>query len=345
MHLHDLTPGQHAAFAGQHNHGTCVSNAGRMASVVLQIVMFNQPAVLHAFLDHLTTALITYVGYQIEAGAQVVQLFDSWAHHLSPEQFAEFSLPYANRVVAEVRAKYPHVPLIFHANGGKAALARGLCNLAAASSTPWAQHGCVVASTSKHCGTAAKVEGYTAVGVFRAASACALSGCAVAPCGTSQAVLLRLLHQQAVPAISGTMHTPLTLAAAPAVLPSLAPGTGKLEVVAGSNADVIGLDWSTNMAVARQTLGSHKVQGNVDPMILFGTHDKIEAEVHRVLSEAGPKGHILNVGHGVVQGTPEENVGYFCELARQSGTFLAKQQQQPAQQQQAAAQQLVGSVV
>lgn len=204
-----------------------------------KIVMFNQPAVLHAFLDHLTTALITYVGYQIEAGAQVVQLFDSWAHHLSPEQFAEFSLPYANRVVAEVRAKYPHVPLIFHANGG----------------------------------------------------------------------------------------------------------TGKLEVVAGSNADVIGLDWSTNMAVARQTLGSHKVQGNVDPMILFGTHDKIEAEVHRVLSEAGPKGHILNVGHGVVQGTPEENVGYFCELARQSGTFLAKQQQQPAQQQQAAAQQLVGSVV
>lgn len=83
-----------------------------------QTIMFNQPAVLHAFLDHLTDALITYVGYQIEAGAQVVQLFDSWAHHLSPEQFAEFSLPYANRIVEAVRAKYPHVPLIFHANGG-----------------------------------------------------------------------------------------------------------------------------------------------------------------------------------------------------------------------------------
>jgi uroporphyrinogen-III decarboxylase len=58
------------------------------------------------------------VGYQIEAGAQVVQLFDSWAHHLSPEQFAEFSLPYANRITEAVRAKYPHVPIIFHANGG-----------------------------------------------------------------------------------------------------------------------------------------------------------------------------------------------------------------------------------
>jgi uroporphyrinogen decarboxylase len=54
----------------------------------------------------------------------------------------------------------------------------------------------------------------------------------------------------------------------------LAAGTGKLEVVAGSNADVIGLDWNTNMAVARRMLGAkHKVQGNVDPMVLFGTHE------------------------------------------------------------------------
>lgn len=43
-------------------------------------------------------------------------------------------------------------------------------------------------------------------------------------------------------------------------------------MVAGSNADVIGLDWSTSMRVCRQTLGpQHKVQGNVDPMVLFGT--------------------------------------------------------------------------
>lgn len=54
----------------------------------------------------------------------MVQLFDSWAHHLSPEQFAEFSLPYSERIIAAVRARYPHVPLIFHANGagGKHAL-------------------------------------------------------------------------------------------------------------------------------------------------------------------------------------------------------------------------------
>ena len=51
--------------------------------------------------------------------AQVVQLFDSWAHHLSPDQFAEFSLPYAERVITAVRSAHPSVPLIYHANGGE----------------------------------------------------------------------------------------------------------------------------------------------------------------------------------------------------------------------------------
>lgn len=49
----------------------------------------------------------------------MIQLFDSWAHHLSPEQFAEFSLPYMERVTKALKAKYPHVPVIMHANGGK----------------------------------------------------------------------------------------------------------------------------------------------------------------------------------------------------------------------------------
>lgn len=50
--------------------------------------------------------------------SQVVQLFDSWAHHLSPDQFAEFSLPYAEKIIKAVREQYPQIPLIFHANGG-----------------------------------------------------------------------------------------------------------------------------------------------------------------------------------------------------------------------------------
>ena len=66
--------------------------------------------------------------------------------------------------------------------------------------------------------------------------------------------------------------------------------------------DVVGLDWAVDMKDARATLGHGvKVQGNVDPMVLFGTEAAIRAEVERCLLAAGPKGHILNVGHGVVQ--------------------------------------------
>ena len=50
--------------------------------------------------------------------AQVVQLFDSWAHVLTPQQFAEYSLPYAQKVIDGVRAQRPGTPLMFHANGG-----------------------------------------------------------------------------------------------------------------------------------------------------------------------------------------------------------------------------------
>ena len=82
--------------------------------------MHRSPEVLHGLLDHLSDALVNYVCYQIQSGAQVVQLFDSWAHHLSPEQFAVFSLPYAERVIREVKIRHPQVPLIFHMNGGAA---------------------------------------------------------------------------------------------------------------------------------------------------------------------------------------------------------------------------------
>lgn len=59
-------------------------------------------------------------------------------------------------------------------------------------------------------------------------------------------------------------------------------------------------------------------QGNVDPMILFGNEDAIRAAVEQNLADAGDYHHILNVGHGVIQGTPEDSVKLFCQLARES---------------------------
>jgi uroporphyrinogen decarboxylase len=93
---------------------------------------------------------------------------------------------------------------------------------------------------------------------------------------------------------------------------------------------MIGLDWATTMRAAKAALPGRRLQGNVDPMVLFGPPAAIEAEVNRVLLEAGPRGHILNVGHGVVQGTPEENVGLFCDLARRSGDLFAAERKAAA---------------
>ena len=53
-----------------------------------------------------------------------------------------------------------------------------------------------------------------------------------------------------------------------------AAGTGKLEHMCANPADVIGLDWAVDIGVARRTLGAGvKVQGNVDPMILFAPEE------------------------------------------------------------------------
>ena len=80
-----------------------------------------------------------------------------------------------------------------------------------------------------------------------------------------------------------------------------------------------GLDWNTSMAEAREVLGPDRVlQGNMDPMYLFAGKERIYEEVANNRRDAGDGKHILNVGHGVVQGTPEESVGHFCDAARAS---------------------------
>lgn len=92
---------------------------------------------------------------------------------------------------------------------------------------------------------------------------------------------------------------------------------GLLERMKGTGVDVIGLDWTVDMADGRKRLGSDiSIQGNVDPAYLFSPHTALEDEIKRVVQCAGPKGHILNLGHGVLVGTPEEAVSHFFDVAR-----------------------------
>ena len=58
------------------------------------------------------------------------------------------------------------------------------------------------------------------------------------------------------------------------------------------------------------------VQGNVDPAVLFAPEAAIRSAVAECCRKAGPKGHILNLGHGVLVGTPEDGVAAFFDAAR-----------------------------
>ena len=85
-----------------------------------------------------------------------------------------------------------------------------------------------------------------------------------------------------------------------------------------SGVDIVSVDWTLDMAEARARLGKDmKVQGNIDPGVLFGSKEFIRDRIFDTIRKAGNWGHILNLGHGVLVGTPEENVEFFFETAKQ----------------------------
>lgn len=184
---------------------------------IIKSMAFSEPALLHQFLGKLADSIATYVRYQIDSGAQVVQMFDSWAGQLSPQDYEVFAMPYQRRVVEQVKATHPDTPLILYINGS----------------------------------------------------------------------------------------------------------AGILERMGKSGVDIVSVDWTLDMAEARARLGENMgVQGNIDPCVLFGSKDFIRDRVLDTIRKAGKKGHILNLGHGVLPSTPEENVAFFFETAKQADKLL-----------------------
>jgi uroporphyrinogen decarboxylase len=88
-----------------------------------------------------------------------------------------------------------------------------------------------------------------------------------------------------------------------------------LEAMADSGADALGVDWTTDLGNARARVGSRvALQGNMDPMALFGTPASIAAEAKRIIAAFGNgPGHVFNLGHGVSQHTPPEAVAALVE--------------------------------
>ncbi len=189
-----------------------VEGKGSKTYSVIKNMAFSDPTILHQLLAKLADAIAVYARYQIDCGAQVVQMFDSWAGQLSPQDYDTFALPYQQRVFQQVKQTHPDTPLILLVSGS----------------------------------------------------------------------------------------------------------AGVLERMPKSGADIVTVDWAVDMAEARARLGKHvKVQGNLDPGVLFGSKEFIRDRILDTVRKAGNWGHILNLGHGVLPETPEENVAFFFETAKQ----------------------------
>ena len=88
-----------------------------------------------------------------------------------------------------------------------------------------------------------------------------------------------------------------------------------LQALANCGADALGVDWTTDLGVARRSVGDRvALQGNLDPAILLTTPDVVEREASSVLASYGNgNGHVFNLGHGVSQFTPPENVAALVD--------------------------------
>ncbi len=95
--------------------------------------------------------------------------------------------------------------------------------------------------------------------------------------------------------------------------------THLLEMVSEAGGDVIGLDWRCDLDAAWKRVGYDKsVQGNLDPISLFGSREFIRKRTKEILDQAGGRaGHIMNLGHGILQQTPLDHAEEFINATHE----------------------------
>ncbi|MBI2382379.1 MAG: uroporphyrinogen decarboxylase [Gammaproteobacteria bacterium] len=90
-------------------------------------------------------------------------------------------------------------------------------------------------------------------------------------------------------------------------------GGAWLDAMAETGADCLGVDWTTDLARARELTGGRvALQGNLDPAVLYARPERIREEVAKVLASFGQgPGHVMNLGHGITPDVPPEHAGAF----------------------------------
>jgi len=101
-------------------------------------------------------------------------------------------------------------------------------------------------------------------------------------------------------------------------------GMGWLESIAETGCDVVGLDWSIDIDVAKARIGDKvALQGNMDPTMLYANPERIRAEVKDILARFGRgNGHVFNLGHGITPDVPVAHAKAFIQAVKEeSGRY------------------------
>ncbi len=95
-----------------------VEGSGSREFSVIKSMLYRDPALLHSILAAIQKVTAEYLLAQVEAGVDVLMIFDTWGSLLSPTLYQHFDLHYVRPIIAAIKAKAPHIPVIFFTKGG-----------------------------------------------------------------------------------------------------------------------------------------------------------------------------------------------------------------------------------
>lgn len=124
----------------------------------IKTMLYRRPDLLHKILQINTLAVIDYLNAQIEAGAQAIQIFDTWGGALSEAAFEEFSLQYMQQIIAGIKREYQgkQIPSIIFTKGGGLWLEKMATIGADALGLDWS---CDIGSARKRVGNQVALQG------------------------------------------------------------------------------------------------------------------------------------------------------------------------------------------
>jgi uroporphyrinogen decarboxylase len=122
----------------------------------------------------------------------------------------------------------------------------------------------------------------------------------------------------ALPYLSETARAART-AGAPVIVFCPGAGWALQEIARATGADVVGVDWQTDAAEARKRLPGSEItlQGNLDPCWLYAPPVEIRKRTHQMLHAFGGRGHIANLGHGILPDIPVDHARAFVDAVRE----------------------------